>query len=182
MRKKAEALVSQYVKKDSLKRHLYAVAAAMEFYARKFGEDEEFWRITGLLHDFDYEQYPASHPMKGMEILKGAGFPDDMIEAIGGHSDATGIPRTSLLAKTLYAVDELSGFVMAVAYVRPSRLLRDVPVKSVQKKLKDKAFARQVNREEIRAGAEALGIELPIHIRNIIDALKEIPEKLGFEG
>jgi putative nucleotidyltransferase with HDIG domain len=182
MRMKAEALVNKYVLKDSLKRHLFAVEEAMGFYAKKFGEDEEYWRITGLLHDFDYEQFPDQHPLKGMEILKEGGFPDEMIEAIGGHADCTGISRTTLLAKTLYAVDELSGFVMAVAYVRPSRLLADVPVKSVRKKMKDKAFARQVNREEIRIGAEDLGIELPEHIQNIIDALKANPNRLGFEG
>ncbi|NOZ13679.1 MAG: HDIG domain-containing protein [Acidobacteria bacterium] len=182
MRKKAEALVAAYVKKDSLKRHLSAVEAAMGFYARKFGEDEEYWRITGLLHDFDYEKFPDQHPLRGMEILKTENFPDEMIEAIGGHADYTGIPRTTLLAKTLYAVDELSGFVMAVAYVRPSHLLRDVPVKSVRKKLKDKAFARQVNREEIMKGAEELGIEIYEHIQNVIDALKINAEKLGFSG
>ncbi len=182
MRQKAEALVNEYVQKDSLKRHLFAVEEAMGFYARKFGEDEEYWRITGLLHDFDYEQFPDRHPLKGMEMLKEGGFPDEIIEAIGGHADYTGIPRTTLLAKTLYAVDELSGFVMAVAYVRPSRLLGDVPVKSVRKKLKDKAFARQVKREEIFSGAEELGIELPIHIQNVIDALKANPGRLGFEG
>ncbi len=182
MRKKAEELVDKYVQKESLKRHLFAVEEAMGFYAGKFGEDEEYWRITGLLHDFDYEQFPDRHPLKGMEILKEEGFPDEMIEAIGGHADYTGIPRKTLLAKTLYAVDELCGFVMAVAYVRPSRLLGDVPVKSVRKKLKDKAFARQVNREEIRDGAEELGIELTVHIQNIIDALKANPGRLGFEG
>ncbi|NOY23957.1 MAG: HDIG domain-containing protein [Acidobacteria bacterium] len=182
MRKKAEVLVNKYVLKDSLKRHLFAVEEAMGFYANKFGKDEEYWRITGLLHDFDYEQFPDQHPLKGMEILREGGFPEEMIEAIGGHADYTGIPRSTLLAKTLYAVDELSGFVVAVAYVRPSRLLGDVPVKSVRKKLKDKAFARQVNREEIRRGAEELGIELPIHIQNIIDALKTNPSRLGFQG
>ncbi len=182
MRKQAEALVEEYVKKDSLKRHLFAVEAAMGFYACKFAEDEEYWRITGLLHDFDYERFPDQHPLKGMEILRDKGFPDEMIEAIGGHADYTGIPRMTLLAKTLYAVDELSGFVMAVAYVRPSRLLGDVPVKSVRKKLKDKAFARQVNRDEIRRGAEELGVELGEHIQNVIDALKTDPVRLGFGG
>lgn len=182
MRKKAEALVNEYVRKDSLKRHLFAVEESMGFYARKFGEDEEYWRITGLLHDFDYEQFPDRHPLRGMEILREGEFPDEMIEAIGGHADYTGIPRITLLAKTLYAVDELSGFVMAVAYVRPSRMLGDVPVKSVRKKLKDKAFARQVNRDEIFNGAEELSIELPIHIQNVIDALKANPGRLGFEG
>ncbi len=182
MRKKAEALVNKYVLKNSLKRHLFAVEEAMGFYANRFGEDEEYWRLTGLLHDFDYEQFPDRHPLKGMEILKEEEFPDEMIEAIGGHADYTGIPRTTLLAKTLYAVDELSGFVMAVAYVRPSRLLGDVPVKSVRKKLKDKAFARQVNREEIRRGAEELGVELSVHIQNVIDALKAAPDRLGFKG
>jgi len=182
MRSLAERLVEQYVKTDSIRRHLYAVEEAMGHYARLFGEDEELWRITGLVHDFDYEAYPDQHPMKGMELLRETGFPESVIDAVGGHASYTGIPRTTPMAKTLFAVDELAGFVMAVAMVRPSRMLGEVSVKSVRKKLKDKAFARQVNREEIMQGAEELGIELPEHIQHVIDALSAAHSRLGFIG
>lgn len=182
MREKAEQLVNTYVSSDSLQRHLYAVEEAMGWYAKHWGENEDIWRITGLIHDFDYERYPDQHPMKGVELLREAGFPDEMVRAVAGHASYTGVPRDTLLARTLFAVDELAGFVMAVALVRPSRLIADVKVKSVKKKLKDKAFARQVNREEIRQGAEELGIELDQHIQNVILALQQAPEKLGFEG
>ncbi len=182
MREKAEQLVDTYVSSDSLRRHLYAVEEAMGWYANHWGEDENIWRITGLIHDFDYEKYPDQHPMKGVELLKEAGFPEELTRAVAGHASYTGVPRDTRLARTLFAVDELAGFVMAVALVRPSRLIADVKVKSVKKKLKDKAFARQVNREEIRQGAEELGIEMDQHIQNVILALQQDPERLGFEG
>ena len=182
MRQLAEQLVEQYVQTDSIRRHLYAVEEAMGHYARLFEEDEELWRITGLVHDFDYEAYPDQHPMKGMDMLREAGFPETVIDAVGGHASYTGIPRTTQMAKTLFAVDELAGFVMAVAMVRPSRMLSEVTVKSVRKKMKDKAFARQVNREEIIQGAEELGVELPEHIQHVIDALSAAHGRLGFIG
>jgi len=182
MRETAEQLVRQYVKSDSILRHLRGVEAAMGWYARHFGEDEETWRLVGLLHDFDYEAFPDNHPYTGMDLLREAGFPEDMVLAIGGHASYTGIERTTLIARTLFAVDELSGFIMAVALVRPSRRLGDVTVKSVKKKMKDKAFARQVNREEIRQGSEELAVPLEEHIQHVIDALAAAAERLGFPG
>lgn len=182
MREKAKELVNTYVSSDSLRRHLYAVEEAMGWYAGHLGEDEQKWRITGLIHDFDYERYPEQHPMKGVEILTEEGFPEDVVRAVAGHAAYTGVPRDTLMARALFAVDELAGFVMAVAFVRPSRLIADVKVKSVKKKLKDKAFARQVNREEILQGARELDVELDQHIQNVILALQQNPERLGFEG
>ncbi len=182
MRERAEQLVNTYVSSDSLKRHLYAVEEAMGWYARHWKEDEASWRITGLIHDFDYERYPDQHPMKGVQLLEEEGFPKTIVQAVAAHASYTGVPRETLMARTLFAVDELAGFVMAVALVRPSRLIADVKVKSVKKKLKDKAFARQVNREEIIQGAEELGVELDQHIQNVILALQQHPERLGFEG
>ena len=182
MRKRAEELVNSHVSSESLLRHLYAVEEAMGWYAVQLGKDEQKWRITGLIHDFDYERYPEEHPMKGVEILKETGFPEDVVRAVAGHASYTGVPRDTLMARTLFAVDELAGFVMAVALVRPSRLIADVKVKSVKKKLKDKAFARQVNREEILQGARELDMELDQHIHNVITALQQNPGRLGFEG
>jgi putative nucleotidyltransferase with HDIG domain len=180
-RNQAYQLLTEYTTKDGLIKHALAVEAAMRAYARKFGEDEESWGIVGLLHDFDYEKYPdlKDHPVKGAEILKQRGFPEDWITAILGHASHTGVARESLMAKTLFAVDELCGFITAVAYVRPSRQLAEVQVKSVKKKMKDKAFARQVNREEIRQGAEELGIPLDEHIAMVIKAMQSIARDLG---
>jgi len=179
---KAEKLVNDYVESESLKKHLKAVAVAMKWYAKKFGEDEDRWYACGLLHDFDYEKYPENHPYKGAEILEKEGFDREFIDAVLGHASYTGVERKTLMAKTLFAVDELSGFIIAVALVRPSKLIGDVKVKSVKKKMKDKAFARQVNREEIKQGAEELGIPLEEHIENVILALKQNASSLGFEG
>jgi len=155
-REDAYALLTEYTKKENLIKHALAVEAAMRAYARKFGEDEEAWGIVGLLHDFDYDMYPSleDHPFKGAEILREKGYPEEWIEAILGHAEHTGVPRTTRMAKTLFAVDELCGFITAVALVRPDKKLESVKVKSVKKKLKDKAFARQVSREDIRKGAE----------------------------
>jgi putative nucleotidyltransferase with HDIG domain len=177
----AYQLLTEYTSKDGLIKHALAVEAAMRGYARKFGEDEESWGIVGLLHDFDYEKYPdlKDHPMKGAGILKQKGIPEEWITAILGHASHTGVPRESLMAKTLFAVDELCGFITAVAYVRPSRQLAEVKVKSVKKKMKDKAFARQVNREEIRQGAEELGIPLDEHIDLVIKAMQSVAGDLG---
>ena len=174
-------LLTEYTTKDGLIKHALAVEAAMRAYARKFGEDEEAWGIVGLLHDFDYEKYPTmkDHPFKGAEILRSKNFPEEWVKAILSHATHTGVPRDTLMAKTLFAVDELCGFITAVAYVRPNRKLEEVQVKSVKKKLKDKAFARQVNRDEIREGAELLGIPLDEHIQNVINAMKSIAPQLG---
>ena len=157
------------------------VEAAMKTYARKFGEDEESWGIIGLLHDFDYEKYPSlkDHPFKGAEILKSRNYPAQWINIILSHASHSGIPRDTKLAKTLFAVDELCGFITAVAYVRPNHQLAEVEVKSVKKKLKDKAFARQVNREEIKEGAELLGLSLDEHIEVVIEALRSVSDELG---
>ena len=180
-RDEAFQLLTEYTTKDGLIKHALAVEAAMRAYARKFGEDEEAWGIVGLLHDFDYEKYPTmkDHPFKGAEILRSKNFPEEWVKAILSHATHTGVPRDTLMAKTLFAVDELCGFITAVAYVRPNRKLEEVQVKSVKKKLKDKAFARQVNRDEIREGAKLLGIPLDEHIQNVINAMKSIAPQLG---
>lgn len=180
-RDEAFALLTEYTQKEALINHALGVEAAMRAYAKKFGEDEEAWGIVGLIHDFDYEKYPTmeDHPFRGAEILRERGYPEEWIQAILGHGDHTGVPRTTLMAKTLYAVDELSGFITAVTYVRPNKKLSEVEVRSVKKKLKDKAFARQVSREDIRRGAEELGVELDEHIDFVIRAMQGISEQLG---
>ncbi len=180
-RDEAYQLLTEYTKKENLIKHALAVEAAMRAYARKFGEDEEAWGVVGLLHDFDYEMYPSleDHPFKGAEILRQKGFPEEWVEAILGHAEHTGVPRKTLMAKTLFAVDELCGFITAVALVRPDKKLESVKVKSVKKKLKDKAFARQVSREDIRKGAEELGVDLDEHIAFVLEAMKGIAPKLG---
>ena len=180
-RDEAWQLLTEYTTNDSLIKHALAVEAAMEAYAIKFKEDKNNWSIVGLLHDFDYEKYPdlKDHPFKGAEILRSHDVPEEWISAILGHASHSGIPRESLMAKTLFAVDELCGFIMAVAYVRPSRKLSDVKVKSVMKKMKDKAFARQVDRGEIIKGSTELGIALDEHIDFVIKAMQKISDKLG---
>ncbi len=180
-REEAYELLTTYTTKEGLIKHALAVEAAMRAYARKFGEDEEVWGIVGLLHDFDYEKYPTAeeHPYKGAEILRQRGFPEEWVQAILSHASYTGVPRETLMAKTLFAVDELCGLITAVAYVRPNRKLSEVTVKSVKKKMKDKAFARQVNRDEIREGAELLGIPLEEHIETVIQAMAGIADELG---
>lgn len=180
-REEAERLLKEYTKSDSLLKHAYAVEQAMRSYAEKFGENEEKWRITGLLHDFDYEQYPTAeeHPFKGAEILKEQGYPQDIINAVLGHADYTGVKRETLMAKTLFAVDELCGFLMACAYVRPDKKIENVKPKSVRKKLKDKSFARGVNREDIEKGIDELNVDKTEHIEFVINSLSQISEKLG---
>ncbi|QXD16534.1 HDIG domain-containing protein [Rhodocaloribacter litoris] len=177
----ALTLFHEWTQGESLRRHAYAVEAAMGHYARLFGEDETLWRITGLLHDMDYERHPTpeEHPYVGTRVLRAAGYPDEVIEAILGHAEYTGTPRTTRLAKTLFAVDELAGFITAVAYVRPTGLA-DLTPKSVKKKLKDKAFAAAVSREDIRRGAEELGLDLDTHIANVIAGMQADAERLGF--
>jgi putative nucleotidyltransferase with HDIG domain len=174
------ALLKEYTKNDALLKHMYAVEAAMRAYARSFGEDEERWGTAGLLHDFDYEMYPEppDHPMKGSEILAAKGYDDEIREAILGHAPYTGVARASLMSKTLYACDELCGFVMACALVRPNRLA-DLEASSVRKKLKDRAFARNVNREDIAQGTAELGIDLNEHVTFVIAAMRGISAELG---
>lgn len=183
-RKRAWNLLTEYTQTESLIKHAIAVEASMRAYARKFSEDEEKWGIVGLLHDFDYDQHPSpdEHPLVGAEILEKKGYPQDLIYAIKSHADYLGLPRNSLMDKTLYAVDELCGFLVAVALVRPGKQISDVPVRSVRKKLKDKAFARSVNREDIHRGAEDLGVELSEHIQFVIEAMSNVADQLGLAG
>jgi predicted hydrolase (HD superfamily) len=182
----ALALMHEFTASDALRKHMYAVEAAMRAYARKNGDDEETWGVVGLLHDFDYERFPNAgrsateeHPSEGSRILAAKGYPEPLRRAILGHASYTGVPRDTPLARTLYAVDELCGFLVACALVRPSRSLGDLEVSSVKKKLKDKAFARNVNRDEIRDGAEQLGVPLDDHIRFVIEALRPVERDLG---
>jgi putative nucleotidyltransferase with HDIG domain len=182
----SRALMHEYTQSDALRRHMYAVEAAMRAYAKKYGEDEEKWGIVGILHDFDYEKYPnhersptEEHPSMGVKILRERGYPDDVCDAILGHGEYTGVPRLSLMAKTLYAVDELCGFLNACALVRPSKSLQDLKVKSVKKKLKDKGFARAVNRDEIQQGVEEAGLPFDEHVQFVIEALRPIEKTLG---
>ena len=182
-RNDAFALVCQYTQSDGLRKHMLAVEAAMRAYARKLGEDEEKWGIVGLLHDFDYERWPnpPDHPLQGAKILAERGYPHDVIYAIKSHADyLPDCPRVSRLDKTLYACDELAGFCMAVAMVRPAGMC-GMKAKSVQKKMKQKAFAAAVNREDIKRGTEELGVDLAEHIQFVIDAMAEISDQLGFE-
>ena len=179
-------LMHEYTPSDALRKHMYAVEAAMRAYARKYGEDEETWGVVGILHDFDYERWPnpdhsptEEHPSEGSKILAARGYPEQLRRAILGHASYTGVPRDTLLAKVLYAVDELCGFLVACALVRPSRSLADLEVSSVKKKLKDKAFARGVNRDEVRQGAEELGVPLDEHIQFVIEALRPGERELG---
>lgn len=176
----AVALLLHYTKSEALLKHMYAVEAAMKAYARKFGEDEEKWGMTGLLHDFDYEMYPDApdHPMKGSLILREKGYPEDIIEAILGHAPYTAVARTSRMAKALYACDELCGFVMACAVIRPNKI-SDLEPRSVKKKLKDRGFARNVNREDIATGTTELGVDETEHIAFVIDAMRGISAELG---
>ena len=177
----AWALLTEYTQSDSLRKHALAVEAAMRYYARQRGADQELWGNTGLLHDFDYERWPNApdHPTQGMAILKEKGWPDEIIEAIAGHAPYLGVPRQTALAKSLFAVDELCGFITAVTYVRPSKKVAEVEVSSVTKKLKDKAFARAVSREDIVIGAEEMGLPLQEHVQNCLNAMTEAADTLG---
>lgn len=185
-RDEALALMHEYTPSDALRKHMYAVEAAMRAYARKSAQDEEAWGLVGLLHDFDYERYPNpdrladdQHPSTGVKLLRERGFPDASCRAILGHASYTGVPRDSDMARTLFAVDELCGFLVACTLVRPSKSLADLEVSSVKKKLKDKAFARGVNREEVHQGAAELGVPLEEHIQFVIQALRPVERTLG---
>ena len=188
-RDEALAIVHEYTASDSLRKHMLSVEAAMRAYAKKFGEDEERWGITGLVHDFDYEKFPneahsatEEHPAEGVRILRSKGFPEDILTAILGHGNYTGVARESKLAKTLFAVDELTGLITATALVRPSRNIMEVEAKSVRKKMKDKAFARGVSRDDVVNGAADLGVDLDEHIAFVISAMQAVAPSLGLAG
>lgn len=183
-RSQAWSLLCEYTQSESLRKHMLAVEACMRAYARKFGEDENKWGITGLLHDFDYEKYPtpAEHPFVGNKILEERGYPEDVRRAILSHADYSGVKRESQMEKALYACDEISGFITASALVKPNKSLAEVEAKSVRKKMKDKAFARSVNRDDIINGAADLSVDLEEHIAFCIEAMKEIAGELGLAG
>ena len=183
-RAEAYTIVTEYVKNPSLIKHMLAVEAAMRFYARKFGEDEEKWAIAGLLHDFDWEIHPTmeEHPQAGEPILREKGASEEIIHAVLSHANHTGVARESLMEKALFACDEVTGLITAVALVRPSKALYDLKVKSVKKKWKDKSFAAGANREEMEQGAEELGIDLWEHVGNVIQAMDAIAGDLDLAG
>ena len=179
----------EYTQSESLRKHMYAVEASMRAYAAHLGGDEHRWALAGLLHDFDYERWPNAdqrpdvvHPSQGVAILREQGYPEDILEAILGHARYCGVPRLTPMAKALFAVDELTGLITATALVKPGRSLAEVDVKSVRKKMKDKTFARGVNREDIHEGAEALGVDLDAHIDFVITAMAGRAEALGLAG
>jgi predicted hydrolase (HD superfamily) len=180
----AWAIVTEYTQSESLRKHMLGVEAAVRGYARQFGQDEDDWGAVALLHDFDYERYPdqQNHPFRGVEILKAKGYPDWVTRAILSHADYSGVPRESPLEKTLYACDEMSGFVTAASLVRPSKSILDLEASSVVKRMKDKAFARAVSRDDLRRGAEELGIALDQHIANVIAFMRARADELGLRG
>jgi putative nucleotidyltransferase with HDIG domain len=179
-RDEAWNLLCEYTQSENLRRHALAVEACMRYYARLFGEDEELWGVVGLLHDFDYERYPSleEHPFRGMEILRARGAPEAIIRAVGAHANHTGIPRESLLERAIFACDEISGFVIAVALVK-GRTLSAVTPESVRKRMKEKGFARGVNRDDLLQGAEELGIPFDEHVEHVVRALQGIADHLG---
>ncbi|HKW46484.1 MAG TPA: HD domain-containing protein [Gemmatimonadaceae bacterium] len=185
----ALALMHEYTASESLRKHMLAVEAAMRAYADKFGEDPERWGLTGLIHDFDYERYPNAthsaseeHPSHGVRLLRERGWPDDILQAILGHATYCGVSRETSMAKALFAVDELTGLVTATALVRPSKSLHEVDARSVRKKMKDKAFARGVNRDDVLLGAQELGVDLDAHIQFVIEAMRARAADLGLDG
>ena len=183
-RPSAWCLLTEFTQSESLRKHALAVEACMRAYARKFSADEELWGVVGLLHDFDYEKYPSleDHPYKGNEILKERGYAEEIRQAIMSHAEYTGVPRQTPMEKALFACDELAGFITACALVKPGKSLAEVEAKSVRKKMKDKAFARSVNRNDITSGAPELGVDLEEHIAFCIEAMKGIAKDLGLEG
>lgn len=174
----------EFTKSESLRKHGLAVEAAMRAYARRYGEDEERWGIVGLLHDFDYEMHPTAdaHPLEGAKILRQRGWPEDIVHAVLCHADYLGLEHRSLMDRAIYAVDELTGFIIAVALVRPNKSIEEVDGAAVRKKMKDKAFARSVNRDDIIKGAQVLGVDLDEHIAFVIEALKPVAKELGIAG
>jgi predicted hydrolase (HD superfamily) len=181
-RDQAWELLCEYTQGEGLRKHGLAVEGIMRHLARRHGEDEEAWAIVGLVHDFDYERFPDEHPQRGSEVLRERGLAEDSVQAVLAHGDHLGVARETLMAKTLFAVDELAGFITAVALVRPSKSLHDVKVSSVKKKLKDKAFARAINRDDIAKGAEELGIEVDELIGEAIEGMRAVADELGLAG
>jgi putative nucleotidyltransferase with HDIG domain len=188
-RNDALAIQHEYTKSDSLRKHMLAVEAAMRAYAAKFGEDPERWGLAGLIHDFDYEQFPNAehsatdgHPAHGVRILRERGWPDDILQAILGHATYSGVARESLMARALFAVDELTGLVTATALVRPNRSVMEVDGRSVRKKMKDKGFAKGVNRDDVVQGAQELGVDLDEHIQFVVSAMQGAAVSLGLAG
>ena len=188
-RDEALALVQEYTASDSLRKHMLSVEAAMRAYATKFGEDPERWGLTGLVHDFDYEKFPNAahsateeHPAGGVRILREKGYPEDVLQAILGHATYCNVPRETRMAKALFAVDELTGLITASALVKPSKSVHDVEASSVRKKMKDKAFARGVNRDDVINGAAELGVPLDEHIAFVIDAMRGVAPSIGLAG
>ena len=185
----ALALMHEYTATESLRKHMYAVEAAMRAYAEHYGEDPDRWGLAGLIHDFDYERWPNAshspteeHPAAGVRVLREAGYPGDVLEAILGHASYSGVPRVTRMAKALFAVDELTGLITATALVRPSKSVHEVDARSVRKKMKDKAFARGVSRDDVVNGAADLGVDLEWHIQFVIDAMRGRAESLGLSG
>jgi putative nucleotidyltransferase with HDIG domain len=183
-RERAWGLLCEYTQGESLRKHMLAVEACMRAYARKFGEDEDLYGVVGLLHDFDYEKYPtpAEHPFVGSKILEERGYPEEIRRAILSHADYANVKRESKMEKALFACDELAGFITASALVKPGKSLAEVEAKSVRKKMKDKAFARSVSRDDITNGAQELGVELEEHIAFCIEAMKAVAKELGLAG
>jgi putative nucleotidyltransferase with HDIG domain len=180
----AWSLMTEFTQSENLRKHMLAVEAAVRGYARKFGEDEEDWGVVALLHDFDYERWPSleDHPFRGTEILRERGYPEWVIRAILSHAEYSGVPRESMLEKTLFACDEMAGFVTAASLVRPSKSVLDLEAPSVVKRMKDKAFARNISRDDLRRGAEELGLPLDEHIVNVITFMRERADALGLRG
>jgi putative nucleotidyltransferase with HDIG domain len=183
-RQDAWQLLTEYTRSESLLKHAMAVEAAVRGYARRFGENEEAWGVVALLHDFDYERWPSpeDHPFRGVEILRERGYPEWVLRAILSHADHSGVARQSALEKTLYACDEIAGFITAASFVRPSKSVLDLEAPSVLKRMKDKAFARAVRREDLRRGAEELGIPLEEHVSNVIGFMRERADAIGLRG
>jgi putative nucleotidyltransferase with HDIG domain len=183
-REKAWALLTEFTQNENLQKHALAVEAAVRGYARQYGEDEEAWGVTALLHDFDYDRYPdlADHPFKGAEILRERGYPEWLVRAVLSHADHTSVARETRLEHTLFACDEMAGFVTAAALIRPSRSLLDLEAKSVVKRMKEKAFARAVNRDDLRRGADEIGVPLEEHVANVIGFMRAEADALGLRG
>lgn len=188
-RDSALALMHEYTASESLRKHMLSVEAAMRAYAARLGGDPERWGLAGLMHDFDYERFPndahsatEEHPAHGVRVLRERGFPEDVLQAILGHAAYTGVPRETAMARTLFAVDELTGLITATALVKPSRSVHDVDARSIRKKMKDKAFARGVNREDVIHGAAELGVDLDEHIAFVIAAMQSRADELGLQG
>jgi predicted hydrolase (HD superfamily) len=188
-RDEALAIVHEYTASDSLRKHMLAVEAAMRAYASKFGEDPERWGLVGLVHDYDYERWPNEahsptdgHPAEGVRRLRERGWPEDILQAILGHATYSGVKRETTMAKALFAVDELTGLITATALVRPSKSVHEVDARSVRKKMKDKAFARGVNRDDVIVGAQELGVDLDEHVQFVIDAMKTVAPQIGLAG